>query len=274
MIPIITKMDLPTANAEEVCDQLLNGFDIDPDHVLYVSSKTGSGIPDIFPAIIDRIHPPLPRSLQPRALAADPNTPSVSASATPASASSSSSQPPTSAVPVPVKTPALRGMLVDAWFDIHRGVICLVQIADGTLKVGDRISSYYMGHSYEVRRLPPRFLLSFPFPFFFRFVLFIYCDRLVRNSVLVDVIHILLFLIGAVWYLLLRFRLWWPLHLLCLMSYTCSWCGAAIGTRSGDSHTEAQAHWHPPLRSGRVRHRQHQNIARDALRRHVLPGVC
>ncbi len=41
----------------------------------------------------------------------------------------------------------LRARLVDSWYDETRGVVCLVQVVDGWIKEGDRISTYSLGPS-------------------------------------------------------------------------------------------------------------------------------
>ena len=43
-----------------------------------------------------------------------------------------------------------RALLFDSWFDEYRGVICLIEIIDGELKKGDRVTSAYTGEHYEV----------------------------------------------------------------------------------------------------------------------------
>lgn len=43
-----------------------------------------------------------------------------------------------------------KGLLFDSWFDEYRGVICLVEIIDGTVKKGDNITAAHTGRSYEV----------------------------------------------------------------------------------------------------------------------------
>ena len=55
-------------------------------------------------------------------------------------------------VPAPVgdKEKLFKGLLFDSWFDEYRGVICLVEVLDGTLKKGDKITSAQSGQSYDV----------------------------------------------------------------------------------------------------------------------------
>ncbi|KYQ89677.1 GTP-binding protein [Tieghemostelium lacteum] len=58
VIPVINKIDLPTANVERVKEELRSVFGFHPDDAILVSAKTGVGIKDILPAVIDRIPPP------------------------------------------------------------------------------------------------------------------------------------------------------------------------------------------------------------------------
>lgn len=43
-----------------------------------------------------------------------------------------------------------KGLLFDSWFDEYRGVICLIEIIDGTITKGDKIVSAHTGQDYEV----------------------------------------------------------------------------------------------------------------------------
>lgn len=51
------------------------------------------------------------------------------------------------------KNKKLRALLFDSWYDRYRGVLCLVYLTDGTIKVGDAISSCYTNKTYEVKTL-------------------------------------------------------------------------------------------------------------------------
>jgi len=44
-------------------------------------------------------------------------------------------------------------LLFDSWFDVYRGVICLIEIVDGHISKGDKIASAYTGEEYEVLEL-------------------------------------------------------------------------------------------------------------------------
>jgi elongation factor 4 len=86
---------------------------IDEDKIIKVSSKTGQGVEQLFPAIVERIRPPTGEENEDK----------------------------------------LRALLFDSWFDQHRGVICLISIKSGQIRKGDRIATYHLGHQYEVQDL-------------------------------------------------------------------------------------------------------------------------
>jgi translation factor GUF1, mitochondrial len=45
---------------------------------------------------------------------------------------------------------SFKALLFDSWFDEYRGVICLIEVVDGTIKKGDKITAAHSGHDYEV----------------------------------------------------------------------------------------------------------------------------
>ncbi|WP_346881808.1 translation elongation factor 4 [uncultured Algibacter sp.] len=65
IIPVLNKVDLPSANPEEVTDDIVDLLGCDPDEVIHASGKTGFGVDNILSAIIDRV--PAPKG--------DPNAP-------------------------------------------------------------------------------------------------------------------------------------------------------------------------------------------------------
>lgn len=59
IIPILNKMDLPSAEPEVVKDQIIDLIGCDRDDIIPASGKTGMGIEEILAAIIERVNPPV-----------------------------------------------------------------------------------------------------------------------------------------------------------------------------------------------------------------------
>eukprot|EP01041_Mallomonas_annulata_P011891 gene11891-24915_t len=107
IIPIVTKIDLPNAQPEETAICMGTTFGLDPDSVIMTSAKKMIGIQDILEAIIDRLPSP--------SISLNERNKTIH---------------------------QFQGRIVDSWFDEHRGVVCLIQGVNGTLKEGQRISTY------------------------------------------------------------------------------------------------------------------------------------
>ncbi|WGK65843.1 translation elongation factor 4 [Croceiramulus getboli] len=58
IIPVLNKVDLPSANPEEVTDDIVDLLGCDPEEVIPASAKTGLGIEEILTAIIERVPAP------------------------------------------------------------------------------------------------------------------------------------------------------------------------------------------------------------------------
>ncbi|WP_088323915.1 translation elongation factor 4 [Polaribacter tangerinus] len=58
IIPVLNKVDLPSANPEEVTDDIVDLLGCDPEEVIHASGKTGFGVDLILKAIIERIPAP------------------------------------------------------------------------------------------------------------------------------------------------------------------------------------------------------------------------
>ena len=58
IIPVLNKIDLPSANPEEVTDDIVDLLGCDPSEVIPASGKTGLGVENILSAIIERIPAP------------------------------------------------------------------------------------------------------------------------------------------------------------------------------------------------------------------------
>ena len=58
IIPVLNKIDLPSANPEEVTDDIVDLLGCDPEDVLRCSGKTGEGVEELLHTIIEKIPAP------------------------------------------------------------------------------------------------------------------------------------------------------------------------------------------------------------------------
>ena len=58
LVPVLNKVDLPSARPDEVAGQITDLLGGDPGAVLRISAKTGEGVLDVLEAIVERIPPP------------------------------------------------------------------------------------------------------------------------------------------------------------------------------------------------------------------------
>ena len=58
IIPVLNKIDLPSAEPERRAEELVELVGIDPAEILHVSAKDGRGVPDLLEAIVKRIPSP------------------------------------------------------------------------------------------------------------------------------------------------------------------------------------------------------------------------
>lgn len=61
VVPVINKIDLPTADIERAKAEIEAVIGIDAEHAVPVSAKTGLNVQDVLEAIVHRIPPPVPR---------------------------------------------------------------------------------------------------------------------------------------------------------------------------------------------------------------------
>src|SRR6266481_3175081 len=97
VLPVINKIDLPSADPDRVCKEIEEIIGIDATEAVPVSAKTGEGVPDLLEALVKRI--PAPKG--------DPEAP-------------------------------LQALIIDSWFDNYVGVVSLVRVMNGSLKIGDK----------------------------------------------------------------------------------------------------------------------------------------
>lgn len=112
IIPVINKIDLPSAEPERIREQIEQLIGLDASEAVLASAKQGIGIEEILEAVVRKVPPPK----------GDPAAP-------------------------------LRALIFDSWFDPYRGVIILVRVIDGSLKLGQKIKLWAKGTLHEIEGL-------------------------------------------------------------------------------------------------------------------------
>jgi GTP-binding protein LepA len=112
IVPVINKIDLPSAEPERIKEQIENIIGLDAHNAMLVSAKQGIGTREVLEAIVHEIPPPQGSYEAP-----------------------------------------LKALIFDSWFDVYRGVIVLVRVIDGTLRVGMKIRLVSNSQTYEVEKV-------------------------------------------------------------------------------------------------------------------------
>lgn len=113
IIAAINKVDLSVAQPQMCLDQLSTSFGIEPNTVLKISAATGMGIDDIFAHIIELVPPPDGHEGSP-----------------------------------------FKALLFDSWYEnVFSGVVCLIKVANGSIKEGDKIVAASTKETYEVQEV-------------------------------------------------------------------------------------------------------------------------
>jgi GTP-binding protein LepA len=58
LIPVVNKIDLPSAEPERVAQELVDTLGFSPDEIMFASAKEGTGAGELLQAIVDRVPPP------------------------------------------------------------------------------------------------------------------------------------------------------------------------------------------------------------------------
>lgn len=65
LVPVVNKIDLPTADVERALDQLESVFELDTSFAVRVSAKTGHGVGEILPAVLEHVPAPVGDTAKP-----------------------------------------------------------------------------------------------------------------------------------------------------------------------------------------------------------------
>ena len=112
VLPVLNKIDLPTAEPERVKREIEEIVGIDAEDAVCVSAKTGVGVDEVLEALIARIPPP------------------------------------TGDLEAP-----LQALVIDSWFDNYLGVVGLVRVMNGALRVGQRIRVMSNARAFTIDKL-------------------------------------------------------------------------------------------------------------------------
>jgi GTP-binding protein LepA len=112
IIPVINKIDLPSAEPYRVLDEIEEVIGIDIDNAVLCSAKSGIGVENVLEAVVKHLKPPTGN-----------------------------------------REGLLQALIVDSWFDTYVGVIVLIRVKQGEVRVKERIKLMETGASYEVTRL-------------------------------------------------------------------------------------------------------------------------
>lgn len=58
IVPVVNKIDLATAEPDQVRDEVVEILGVEPAEVLFCSAKTGEGVEEILEAVVERVPPP------------------------------------------------------------------------------------------------------------------------------------------------------------------------------------------------------------------------
>ena len=112
ILPVVNKVDLPSADIERCQLELIDTLSIEPDDVIPVSARAGVGVEELLEHIVKSLPAP----------SGD-------------------------------RTSPLQALIFDSKFDSYRGVIVLIRVFEGTIRVGDKIQFLSNGNVYQVTEL-------------------------------------------------------------------------------------------------------------------------
>lgn len=113
IIPVINKIDLPSADPDRVKEEIENLIGIPTTNAPLISAKTGLNIEQVLEAIVKDIPAPLE---------GDDNNP-------------------------------LQALIFDSYYDKYRGVMVSIRVKQGIVRVGEKIKLMNTGAVYEVTEL-------------------------------------------------------------------------------------------------------------------------
>ncbi len=130
IIPVLNKIDLPSARPEEVSQQLKELVGVNKEEILFVSAKEKTGIRDILERVVSDIPPPKTQ------VNTDSGVKKTSLTKTDTD-----------------KQNTLRALIFDSWFDSYQGVVILCRVMEGKVQTGDSVLLIQGGTKSTVLKL-------------------------------------------------------------------------------------------------------------------------
>lgn len=65
LIPVVNKIDMPSADVPRVLEQMQTSFELDPSSAVLVSAKTGKNVANILPAVVEQVPHPVGKISEP-----------------------------------------------------------------------------------------------------------------------------------------------------------------------------------------------------------------
>ena len=143
LIPVLNKMDLPSARPDEIAEELKTLIGIKKEEIIHASARDRIGIQEILEKVVTDI--PSPQGLAQISTSehCPPFVPADSAVVTdipsPQGLAQQNNRQSTAPALCPPVTPRVRALVFDSWFDSYQGVVALCRVMEGEIKVGDEV---------------------------------------------------------------------------------------------------------------------------------------
>lgn len=110
IIPVLNKIDLPSADVEKYSQEIENVLGISKDEIICISAKEGTNVEKVLEAVVERLGPPNDSSVEDET----------------------------------------KALIFDSVYDPYRGVVAYVRLFSGSLKKGDKVVYLHTKNELEI----------------------------------------------------------------------------------------------------------------------------
>lgn len=122
IIPVLNKIDLPSADVERVTQEVVSLLGCDPSEIIPVSAKTGENVEAVLDAVIERVPEPKKLDAESKLVAHESDR---------------------------ADTGAVKALIFDSQYDTYKGVVTYVKLFSGRIKKGDALELIHTGSKME-----------------------------------------------------------------------------------------------------------------------------